>query len=127
MRRILTPLLLVTVTVTPAAAQFVPQPEAMVRNWYVRFLNREPDFVGIDDWTNQLRAGADPRWVLSGILGSEEYYRKCGYDPGGFVQTLHLDLFGRSPTPRELDYWTWRTVNEGRRDVALQLLNRARI
>jgi hypothetical protein len=96
----------------------------MVREWYRRFLDREPDPSGFRYQLDRLREGHPPEDVLAGILGSDEYYRRAGGRPAAFVQELFLDLTGRPPTPAERQQWSRLTLIRGRRDVAHALLLR---
>src|SRR5262245_22521632 len=81
--------------------------QALVSSWYQRFLGRPPD-PGSATWVQQLQDGSAPDAVLAGILASDEYYRRSGGSPEGFVRKLFRDLTSRRPGPREADYWTRR-------------------
>jgi hypothetical protein len=60
---------------------------------------------------------------VADILGSDEYYRRTGATPQGFVRTLYWDLAGREPTPQEVQQLG--TVRpDQRREVAATLLQR---
>jgi len=101
------------------------RPEALVKSWYERYLHREPEYPGAQGWVDALRQGQPPEAVLAMILSSEEYYGNAGNSPSGFVQRLFLDIAGRAPTPRELDYWVHRRMSQSERhDVAYALLQR---
>src|SRR5262249_40060503 len=91
-------------------------------NWYRQFLNRDADPSGMAAWTDSLRGGNPPEAVLGTILASDEYYRKAGYTPEGFVQSLYRDVVGRYPTREEFSYWLQRTNAEGRQSAATALL-----
>ena len=105
--------------------QTLPQGQAaVVRNWYLRFLNREPDPQGAAGWTNALLQGKPPAQVLAGILGSQEYYLKGGGAPEGFIVVLYRDLFFRDPSNPELVHWTRRLALRGTTEVAYELLIR---
>jgi hypothetical protein len=97
--------------------------EDLVRSWYRKFLNREPDPLW-SVWVGQVRGGQDPHSVLATILSSEEYYSKGGATPEGFVRSLFQDLTGRPPSPREMDPWVHRAYERDRTDVAYALLTR---
>ena len=100
------------------------RPEELVRSWYEKFLNREPDPDGLATWAGAIRNGQPPEQVLAGILNSDEYYAKAGNSPEGFIETLFQDVVGRRPTDREFDYWVRRAYRESRTDVAYALLAR---
>src|SRR5262245_59977618 len=75
-------------------------------------------------WAGRLDAGEAPELVLSGILGSDEYYRRAGSTPRGFVQRLFRDVTGRAPSAREVSYWAGRMRFDTRDDVAYEVLTR---
>jgi uncharacterized protein DUF4214 len=95
-----------------------------VKNWYRQFLRREAEPSGLMSWSEAMRQGTPPAQLLAGILGSDEYYRIAGGTPDGFVRSLYLDLAGREPAARELNYWTNRLATEYPRDVAYGILAR---
>jgi len=112
----------------PGAAQYPPSygyndPEQMVQGWYRQFLGRNAD-AGASAWIEQLRSGQQPEAVLAGILGSSEYYLRAGGTPDHFVRRLHMDLTGRSPNPRELNFWMDQVYRSDRQDVAYRMLQR---
>jgi hypothetical protein len=107
----------------PLRPAFPDRPEELVRTWYLRFLNREPD-PGWIGWVNALRRGQAPERVLASILSSQEYFERSGRTPRGFIETLFRDLTGRRPTPRELSHWMRRLTFGSRADVAYELLMR---
>lgn len=98
------------------------RPSELVRSWYQQYLGREPD-PGAQGWVNQLRGGTSPADVLASILGSDEFYRKAGSTPEGYIRALFQDVAGRAPTEAELRYWARQLWRIGRRAVALALLN----
>jgi hypothetical protein len=109
----------------PPWQQALPQGQAiLVRNWYLRFLNREPDPQGLNGWTNALLQGSPPAQVLTGILGSQEYYQRAGSTPEGFVVMLYRDLFYRDPSNPELVHWARRMAFHGGPAVAYEILVR---
>jgi hypothetical protein len=126
MRRFLCTTVLSLAALTPAvSAQYpVDNSARLVRSWYQRFLQREPDRQGLSGWVEEVRRGTPPEAVLSGILGGTEYYDRCGDSPEGFVETLFQDLLGRPPNQREFSYWVGRTAYESNQDVAYALLRR---
>jgi hypothetical protein len=105
-----------------APAQTYGDPQSLVEYWYRTYLRREPDYSA-SVWVGTLQKGSPPDEVLAGILTSPEYYRIGGSTPAGFVTQLYSDLFGRRPTPRELNYWAGRIyTEEDRRTVAEEVL-----
>ena len=124
-------------TATPAAAQRYPaegylhdNPHALVRTWYQRFLNREPD-AGAGIWINMLQRGAAPQAVLARLLGTDEYYEVAHATPDSFIATLYQQLVyggptppGSSPIPPDFGYWRRLLDHESREEVAYKMLTR---
>jgi hypothetical protein len=74
--------------------------ERQVREYYQQFLGREPSAGEVSGLVSLLATGYDP--VRTAMLGSAEYFAsQGGSTPGGFVQSLFMDLLGRSPTTSE--------------------------
>jgi hypothetical protein len=107
----------------PAYAQFgVPgNANRLVYDWYVRYLNREPDPFAAS-WVDALRRGQPPLAVLAQLLGSPEYYAKGGGTPAGFIHTIYVDVIGRPPNAGEMAFWLPRLAWASRSDVAYALL-----
>lgn len=103
----------------------VSNPAQSVRSWYVRFLGREPDRVGMRTWTNALRDGDDPRDVLAQILGGGEYYWRAGSTEQGFVEALWLDLTGVEPDAQLSQDLRRIVQREGRERGARIILEKA--
>jgi len=130
MRRAILPALLLMSCAVPSEAQYGlyggygdRDAQRTVRRWYERYLGREPDpYSG--SWAAALQQGQSPEQVLSGILGSDEYYRRAGGTPRDFVRQLYEDLVGRPPTRAEMDSWARQVYYGNRADVAYSLLAR---
>jgi len=97
--------------------------EELVRDWYVRYLGREPDATA-GSWSDQLRQGQQPEVVLAQILASSEYYIRGGSSPQGYIRRLLTDLTGRPPGPREMTFWVNQLYRMDRQDVVLRVLQR---
>jgi len=127
MKRLILPALLLPFCVLSSFAQFDRyggrDAERTVAQWYRRFLDREADPQAIN-WIRALRSGQDPDQVLSGILGSDEYYNRAGATPRAFVSQLYEDLTGKAPVPREGEHWTRQLYFRSRSDVAYAILTR---
>jgi hypothetical protein len=133
MRRILIAVLFGAVMAAlPTAAQAQSaQAQAVVSGWYNRFLHRAFEPAGLG-FAAALDQGQSPDKILSGILGSDEYYLRSGSTPQGYVQNLFTDLNGRQPSPQEYGFWVNRLVQVGgaapdfeqRTDVAYEMLTR---
>jgi len=130
MRRVILPALLLLLFALPSSGQYSRyggyadrDASRTVARWYERFLGREPDPYSAT-WVNALRRGSEPEQVVSGILGSDEYYRRAGSTPEGFVRQIFLDLVGNRPPPRQMDYWVRQLYHRSRDDVAYAILTR---
>jgi hypothetical protein len=103
-------------------------PGELVGYWYERFLNRPPDPGGMNTWARNLVSGMSPQDAVARIIGSQEYYNKCGDNPAGFAHALFLDVAGRQPSPRDFAWVMGRLSSSGseadRADVARTLLSR---
>jgi hypothetical protein len=77
----------------------------LIGGYYETFLGRAPDSAGLSFWMAQLSAGVSDNSVLSGILGSPEFYANSGGTPGGFVTALYMMLLGRAPDSVGLSFW----------------------
>jgi hypothetical protein len=106
---------------TPVQAQ---SPEQIVIGWYQRFLDRVPDDAGLRSWAGGLRRGDSPSDLLAQILASDEYYKRAGSTPEGFVAKLFADIAGRKADPKEFAELVNVTLREGRTQAARRLLDR---
>jgi len=97
-------------------------PVAIVKNWYRQYLHREAEPSGLEGWVNQLRQGEDPTYLLSIILGGQEYFQNAGGNATGWITALFEDLAGREPTRRELRYWRHRLEEQTYQEAAYDLL-----
>jgi hypothetical protein len=124
MKRIILPALLLLFCAAPSPGQFGYRgAERTVAQWYEQYLGRQMDpYAG--SWVDALRSGQDPNQVLSGILGSDEYYRRTGGTPAGFVHHLYRDVTGRSPSPGEVRHWVNQVYYRPRAEIAYAILSR---
>jgi len=124
MRRAILPALVLLFLALPSNGQYgYRDAQRTVARWYERYLGREMDPYA-DSWVQALQQGQNPDQVLSGILGSDEYYRRAGGRPERFVRQLYEDVGGRRPTAREVDYWARRVYHDSRADIAYAILTR---
>ncbi len=90
----------------PPAPTAVYQLEASIREWYLKYLGREPEPAGISSWVDHVYyRGASVAEVQVGIMSSAECFARCGNDPGVYVQFLIQQITGRQCTPPELQTW----------------------
>ena len=108
---------------SPASAQVMSDPVALVDSWYWAYLGRtalnDPGSAG---WINLLRRGSPPCSVLAGILGSREYFNRVGGTMPAFIRAMYSDVVGRPATPGELHFWLRRANTQSRRDIANDIL-----
>jgi hypothetical protein len=93
------------------AGVYPEDPRELIRFWYEKYLGRRPDRGGMEMFLRNLSQGVPPTDNLGSLLGSQEYFRKVGSTPEGFARGLILDVTGRRPTPREMD-WVLRRLYE---------------
>jgi hypothetical protein len=136
MRRFLTAVLfgvLAAAVPTAVQAQYAAsaQSQAVVADWYNRYLHRAMGAEAVG-WAQDLDQGQDPTKLLAGILGSDEYYIRCGSTIQGYISTLFADVTGRQATAAEYNFWLNRLAQIGgaapdyeqRLDVAYEMLMR---
>ncbi len=99
------------------------RPGQIVEGWYRQYLGRCADESGLRSWGEQLRCGKSPDVVLSGILGSDEYYHRNGCDDCRFIKGLYEDRLGRCPSAGEVRDWQCELRKCGSRQaLALKFL-----
>src|SRR5262249_5994674 len=69
---------------------------------YIRFLGRQSDTAGRNAWINILQHGASLESVEAGFITSPEYVSHIDTD---FVQSLYINLLGRTGSAAELALW----------------------
>jgi hypothetical protein len=69
---------------------------------YLHFLGRQSDAAGRAAWVNILQHGASLESVEAGFLTSSEY---LGHIDTDYVQSLYLNLLGRTGSAAELAIW----------------------
>jgi hypothetical protein len=88
-------------------------PEALGRvvdHLYLRFLGRESDATGRAGWIGFLRSGGSLEQVETLFLTSPEYLSHINTD---FVQSLYLNILGRTGSSAELALWNNNIQNVG--------------
>jgi hypothetical protein len=74
----------------------------VVDSFYLRFLGRQSDSAGRAAWINLLQHGASLESVEAGFITSPEYLSHIDTD---FVQSLYINLLGRTGSAAELALW----------------------
>jgi uncharacterized repeat protein (TIGR01451 family) len=96
-----------------------------VSSIYEVFLGRAPDANGLAFWTSLMGSpgtpgghggSADEKFVLSAILGSDEYYNDAGGTPQGWINSLYEDLLGRAADGGGMQFWQNELATRGAGD-----------
>ena len=74
----------------------------IVDKLYIQFLGRQSDSSGRAGWISFLQNGGTEEQVETAFLASPEYLSHIDTD---FVQSLYLNIFGRTGGPSELSFW----------------------
>ena len=103
--------------------------EALTRQvdkFYHQFLNRDPDQAGEAAWVSALLKGATLNQVMAGFVSAPEYLDRAeafGPEPNSaFVQSIYVNLLGRTGSFSELSMWISVLNSQGRQAVALGIL-----
>jgi hypothetical protein len=105
-----------------AKAQMYGDPNSLVEYWYNKYLGRPGD-PAMATWVNSLNQGTPPDQVLTGILASDEYYRRAGATPQGFIARLYSDVLDQTPSAVDLDFWVRRMYTEDRPALIMEFLH----
>lgn len=114
---------------TAAVAGFLNSPEYRrwliadpVNGFYPRYLGRQADEGGIQFWLNAMAHGVTEQQVLSGIVGSNEFFVTQGSSTNtGYVTALYTLLLERttSPSAAEINFYVSQlNAGRSRADVA---------
>jgi hypothetical protein len=101
----------------------------LVFSWYVRYLGRQPNGGEEVGWVNMLLAGQTEEQVLSGILGSQEFFQRAsalfntGTANGNFVMAMYSLVLNRTPSTSEFNNFVRIAASSGRVVVATDFLN----
>jgi hypothetical protein len=74
----------------------------IVDSFYLRFLGRQSDPAGRAGWISFLQNGGTEQQMENGFLGSPEYLSHIDTD---FVQSLYINILGRTGSSSELAGW----------------------
>jgi hypothetical protein len=91
----------------------------VVDSFYIRFLGRQSDAAGRAAWINTLQHGSTLESVETGFLTSPEY---LGYIDTDFVQSLYINLLGRTGSASELAAWNSQIQTLGLAGIANSFL-----
>jgi hypothetical protein len=87
----------------------------IVDSLYLRFLGRSSDAAGRASWVGRLVQGASLESVEAGFLTSPEY---LGHIDTDFVQSLYINLLGRTGSASELAAWNSQIQTLGLAGIA---------
>ncbi len=100
----------------------------LVDSWYKTYLGRQPQNGEEQGWVNLLLQGQTEEKVLSGILGSTEFFNHAqtlvasGTPPERYVQALYQLLLERTGSAAEVAGWVNVLPQLGQQGVALGFL-----
>ena len=78
-----------------------------VAETYQRLLGRGQDQAGMEYWVAIFKQGLTTEDIVSGFVGSVEYYFKTNQDgnPARWARSAYLDVLFRPAAIEEFDYW----------------------
>lgn len=74
----------------------------LVKGWYTTYLGRSAANGEEQGWVRALVSGVTEEQILSGILGSQEYFQRAGGRNDTLVQTLFQQFLGRAAGQNEV-------------------------
>jgi hypothetical protein len=102
----------------------------LIKGYYRTFLSREAGGGEENAWVNAMLAGATEEQVISGILGSPEYFNHAASIPGiggtasndTHIRAVYRQLLNRDAGQADLDIWDRLIPTVGRQAMALGVL-----
>lgn len=73
---------------------------------YQRYLHRDPDPGGVEDFTAALGGGLSDEELETDLVASDEYFAATGRNADAFVAQVYRDALGREPDADGFSYWT---------------------
>jgi hypothetical protein len=89
--------------------------QRIVNSFYVKFLGRNGDQGGINGWVNFLQSGGNLESMTTGFTTSPEYISRINTD---FVQSLYINVLGRTASSAELANWNNQITTLGLTGIA---------
>jgi hypothetical protein len=86
-----------------------------VTEGYDRYLKRAPDSGGLQ---HHVQANLSRVDLAAGLIGSGEYWGRCGGNDAGFVACLYRDVLGREGSGAEIQGWLPWLAGNGRDAIA---------
>jgi streptogramin lyase len=93
---------------------------SVVTGAYQRYLQRNPDAIGLAFWVSRLQSGLTDEQLEAGFIGSPEYIQNHGGTRAGWVVGLYHDLLGRAPDAAGLNNWLSQ-LNQGATPYSIAL------
>jgi uncharacterized protein YkwD len=103
----------------------------LVRRWYETYLGRTPGNGEEQGWVAGLMQGAREEDVLTGLLGSDEFFNRAntvnasGKASENYIQSLYTVLLHRSASAGEMAGWLAALPGSGRANVVMGFLQSA--
>jgi subtilisin-like proprotein convertase family protein len=102
----------------------------LIKGYYRTYLTREASGGEENAWVNAMLAGATEEDVISGILGSPEYFSHAPSIPGiggtssdtTFIRAVYTQLLNRDAGQADINIWTALIPTVGRQAMALAVL-----
>lgn len=96
--------------------EVTPEIQAFAERLYTCCLDREPDAVGLNDWSTALANGAKGSEVASGFVFSQEYKNKDASDTQ-YVLMLYKTMLGREADTPGVTDWVLQLRNGASREA----------
>ena len=78
---------------------------ALVREYYRRYLGRDPRRRELTAWQEKMSGGTPPSEVVVTLLAEDEFYRRAGRDDEDWIVGLFGATGGTRPQDSQVDYW----------------------
>jgi hypothetical protein len=80
----------------------------MIVRVVAHYLGRNTRPEEIANWQTHFREGGTYQKFLATVLGSDEYYQRCGSDPDRWIGRMFIDMLRRPPSDEEFRRWKYR-------------------
>jgi Domain of unknown function (DUF4214)/Right handed beta helix region len=94
----------------------------VVQGYYAKYLKRNASGAELSSWITSIRSGVSLEEVQARLVGSIEF---ANNSPSDIVQTLYVNLLGRTATASEVTAWNAQLPTQGRYGVAFNILRSA--
>ena len=110
----------ISLSATPAQAQLYLNrsgqrvADRLVVGWFQNYLGRLPTAAELATFSTQVQTAGDARAVEAEILASNEFYRRFGGTPQGYINGVYLAVLGRPATPADQAVLASKLILNGR-------------